>query len=208
MSRYSVIRAERGDFEALTLGTLRRIASVVGAGLETLLRWQGGDLARLISGRHSAMHEAMAGLFDSLTGWVVVHEASFSIYGERGVIDILAWHPARRCLLIVELKTELVDVNDLLATMDRRRRLATRIALERGWRPRIVATWVVVADTRTNRRRLAIHRTVLRNAFPADGRAIRGWLRDPSEPIAALLFSPEIAGSQTRRRRVSPSAAC
>ena len=41
-------------------------------------------------------------------------EVSFSIYGERGVIDILAWHPGRRALLIIELKTDIVDVNELV----------------------------------------------------------------------------------------------
>ena len=35
----------------------------------------------------------------------LVPEVSFSIYGERGVIDMLLWHPARRALLVVELKT-------------------------------------------------------------------------------------------------------
>lgn len=34
-------------------------------------------------------------------------EVSFSIYGQRGVIDILAWHAATRSLLVIELKTEM-----------------------------------------------------------------------------------------------------
>ena len=51
-----------------------------------------------------------------MPAWVVRPEVSFSIYGERGVIDVLAWHPARRAILVIELKTELVDINELMGT--------------------------------------------------------------------------------------------
>jgi hypothetical protein len=57
-------------------------------------------------------------------------DASFSIYGERGVVDIVAWHAASRSLLIIELKTLLVDPQELVATMDRRVRLGGQIACE------------------------------------------------------------------------------
>jgi hypothetical protein len=137
------------------------------------------------------MHEAVAQMFDALDGWLTVPEVSFSYYGERGIIDVVAWHPARRTLLIIELKTEIVDVSDLIGTMDRRARLAWQIARDRGWRPESVSVWVVVADSRTNRRRLSAFATVLRRAFPADGRAMRAWLRSPGQRIAALSFLPK-----------------
>ena len=50
--------------------------------------------------------------------------------GERGVIDILAWHAATRTLLVIELKTEIVDINELMGTVDRKRRLAATVARE------------------------------------------------------------------------------
>jgi hypothetical protein len=102
------------------------------------------------------------------------------------VIDILAWHPGHRAPLIIELKTDVVDVNDLMASMDRRRRLARRIARDRGWDPLTVSSWVIVAGGRTNRARLAAHRTVLRTAFPVDGRAMASRLRRPDHAIDAL----------------------
>jgi hypothetical protein len=77
-------------------------------------------------------------------------------------------------------------VDDILATMDRRRRLARRIALERGWDPTTVSVWVVVAAGRTNRRRLARVRTVVRTAFPLDGRSMSAWLQDPVASVAGL----------------------
>jgi hypothetical protein len=121
---------------------------------------------------------------------------SFSHFGERGVVDLVAWHAATATLLLVELKTELVDVGDLLATMDRRRRLASVIGTSLGFAPSIVGAWVLLTDTRTNRRRVSQFSKLLRAAFPMDGRSIRGWLSAPDQPLSALSFLPD--SSQAR----------
>jgi len=134
-------------------------------------------------------------------GWEVRPEVSFNHWGERGVVDLVAWHAAERVLLLVELKTELVDVNDLLAVTDRRRRLAAVIAAPFGWAPHVVGQWVVLAEGRTNRRRLADHQAVLRAAFPTDGRSIRGWLAKPEEAMSALWFLTDSDQGGVRRRR-------
>jgi hypothetical protein len=127
------------------------------------MRWRGGDLDRLLHARHGAMSEQAARLLAEF-GWDVHPEVSFNHFGERGVIDIVGWHAARRAIVIVELKTELVDVSDLLGTMDRRRRLVSHIARERGWRAEHLGAWIVVAESRTNRRHVAQHRQILRAA--------------------------------------------
>ena len=188
VSRHVVGRVERGRAATVAVGALRSVAAALDARLSLAVQWQGGDLPRLVNSRHSALHEAAARMFDALDGWVVEPEVSFSIYGERGVIDLLAWHPGRRALLVIELKTELVDINDLMGSVDRKRRLAERIALDRGWRPASVSTWVAIADVRTNRRAVARFAATLRAKFPADGRTMRGWLRDPVARIDALGF--------------------
>jgi hypothetical protein len=164
------------------------VAGALDADLDLVVRWRGGDLGRLLNGRHAAMHEAMARRFAEQPGWLFEPEVSFSIYGERGVIDGLAWHAASRSALTVELKTELVDINDLMATADRRRRLARSIAADRGWSASAVSTWIVVADSRTNRRALARHATTLRAKFPDDGHRMRQWLQEPRGAVAALSF--------------------
>jgi transcriptional regulator with XRE-family HTH domain len=187
-SKSTVARVEHGDVGAVTVERVRRIMLALGGRLDIVPRWNEGDLDRLLRKRHSAMHELVAASFANLPEWQSAPEVSFSIYGERGVIDLLAWHAGSSTLLIVELKTELTDVNELMAKADQRRRLATRIVADRGWRPAVVAVWIVVADSRTNRRRLAAHRRVLRSAFPTDGRSVNRWLRHPMGPIAALSF--------------------
>ena len=184
----AVSRVERGQLDGMPLATLRRIAAALDIRVDLVPRWRGADLDRLLNAGHAEMHEWLARYFDRLPGWVRAPEVSFAVFGERGVIDILAWHPGRRALLVIELKTELVDVNELVGVMDRRRRLAARIGRERGWDPATVSVWVVIADTPTNRRRHQRSRGLLRSAFPVEGHAMRAWMHDPGRAVAGLSF--------------------
>lgn len=188
VSRTVVSRLERGHAATVTLNATRRVCAALDARLELIVRWRGGELDRLLNAEHSAMHERMASNFERLPGWIAAPEVSFSIYGERGVVDILAWHPAKRVLLVVELKTEIVDIQKLISSVDRKRRLARQIAAERGWDADVVSCWLVIAEGMTNRRRAAAHGAVLRAAFPRDGRAMTRWLADPQQPVAGLSF--------------------
>lgn len=185
--RSVVSRIERGHLLSVSMGTILSIARILDVQVSIIARSRGADLDRLVNARHAGLHESLARWFaEDLPGWILEPEVSYSIFGERGVIDIVAWHPGRRALLIIELKTDVVEVEDLISQMDRRRRLARDIVRSRGWEPLTVSVWVVVAGGRTNRSRLATHRAVLRNAFPADGRRMRSWLRDPVGTIAAM----------------------
>ncbi|MEO5963966.1 MAG: helix-turn-helix domain-containing protein [Candidatus Limnocylindrales bacterium] len=191
LSRASVSRIELGQLESIQIGMVRKVCATLGIRL-TEARWQGAELDRLLGSRHSAMHEELARLFASLPDWVAVPEVTFAIFGERGAIDLIAWHAASRSLLVIELKTEIVDVQAMVATLDRKVRLAGQIARDRGWVPATVSSWLVVADGPTNRRHVQAHVAMLRAAYPVDGRSIAGWLRRPVDPIAALSFiAPE-----------------
>lgn len=194
VSRWVVLRIEHGRLASVPVGKLRAVAAALDARIDTVVRWHGGDLPRLLSARHSRLHEIMARFFGDLPEWIVEPEVSFSIYGERGIIDVLAWHPARRILLVIELKTDIVDVNEMLGTLDRKRRLAVDIARDRGWRPTAVATWLVIAPGRSNRRVLADHAAVLRAKLPIDGRAMRAWLRSPEGRVDAMSSVPSVPG--------------
>lgn len=187
VSRQTVSRLERGHLETLSIKVLLKVAAALEIRLDLTARWRGGELDRMLHAGHSALHEAAAQAFDGLD-WVLAPETTFAIYGERGVIDILAFHPLTGALLVIELKTDLVDVEGLMSAVDRYRRLAPRIAAERDWSVSSVSCWVALRDTPSNHRRLRAHATVLRNAFPADGRQMRAWLRQPTGVISALGF--------------------
>lgn len=188
VSRAAVSRLERGKAGELGVDELERIADALEIALKLAASWQGGDLDRLLNARHAALHESVARWFLWLPDWVIAPEVSYSIYGERGVIDILAWHAPTRSLLVIELKTEIVDVSELMGKADQKRRLAAKVADTRGWQPLTVSVWVIVADSSTNRRRVRNHSTALRAAFPSDGRTMGGWLARPAAAVGALSF--------------------
>jgi len=200
ISRSSYSEIERGMIQRVGLGKLRSVAAVFEVRLVLEPRWRGAALDRLLGSRHASMSEAVSRrLIDA--GWIVRPEVSFNHFGERGVVDLVAWHEATRTVLLIELKTELADISDLLATTDRRRRLVDRIVEPFGWKPLRVGQWVVVAESRTNHRRLAQHRTVLRAAFPTDGRSIEGWLANPDRDAAVLWFLTDSEEGSDRRHR-------
>ena len=146
---------ERGYLDSISLRMVRQVARELEILVVLRLSSRGGALDRLVNAGHAALHDELARYLDSLPGWLHAPEVSFAVFGERGVIDILAFHPSTGSLLVIELKTELVSFEDLLTTLDIRLRHARRIASDRGWAPTSVSGWVVVAESRPNRRRAA-----------------------------------------------------
>jgi len=192
VTRTTVSKIERGRLEEVGLSAVRAVAAALDIRVDVVARWRGGELDRLLGKRHGAMHEALAQSFARLPEWRLLPEVSFSIYGERGIIDALAWHAATRSLIVIELKSEIVDVQGLLGAVDRYQRLAGRIARDRGLDPLAISVRVVLAEGRTNRRALADHVALLRGRFPVDGRGMGRWLRDPRGEVSALGFLPYV----------------
>jgi hypothetical protein len=122
---------EAGRAGEVALDQLIRVVSALGAFLSVRVVYQGEGLDRLRDRRHAALVDALVARLRA-AGWDVATEVSFNHYGERGSIDILAYHPATRTLLVVEVKSVVPDVGRMLATLDRKVRLAPDIALERG----------------------------------------------------------------------------
>ena len=159
------------------------------------------------------MDEGHAALVGRLTvmlrdlGWEVRLEVSYSVYGERGSIDVLAWHPVARVLLVVEVKTELVAVEETLRKHDQKARLAGKISAERfGWETRAVGRLLVLPSLSTPRRRVERHAAVMDVAYPLRASTLRKWLEAPGGAAAGLLFldvtdgAPHIRSAIARKR--------
>jgi transcriptional regulator with XRE-family HTH domain len=188
VSQGTVSLAERGLLDRLTLSTLRNVCGALEVTLLVVPRWRGGQAARLADSAHAAMVERVVAML-AAAGWTVLVEYTFSRFGERGSIDVLAWHPRHEAMLIVEVKSELGDLQDLLSTLGRKRRLAPGLlARERGWRARTVGCVVVLPPTTAARNSIRRHQATFRTALPDRGRAARRWVRDPSWPLAAVWF--------------------
>jgi transcriptional regulator with XRE-family HTH domain len=211
VSHSTISRIERGQIDTLSLHVLRAVGRAVDVRLELAPWSRRGDLVRFATADHAELVEAVIAELRML-GWDARAEISFNEYGERGFIDILAWHASTRTLLVIEVKTEIVDVGEVLGTLDRKGRLAPSIARGLGWHATSVARALIVAEGRTNRRRVAAHAATFASALPSDGRTLRAYLRHPTGTLGAVSFwSRAHPGDdrqlRTAHRRVRRSAA-
>ncbi len=205
VSQSTVSQVELGRLAHVSTAALRAIAEAVGADCSIDLRWRGADLDRLLDGRHAALVSATMSRVTA-DGWTTRPEVSYSIYGERGSIDVLAWHHHARALLVIEVKTALSSLEETLRRHDAKVRLGPRIAREHfGWEADRAARLLVFPDLTTPRRHVARAATVLATAYPVRGIELRNWLREPGEPVSGLLFlSPaSLAGRSHRIGRLT-----
>jgi transcriptional regulator with XRE-family HTH domain len=199
VSQAAVSRVERGDAARATVRTLHRVAEALGARATLGLLWHGEGLDRLLDAAHAGLVDQVIGML-AVAGWEVIPEATFNHFGERGSIDILAWHPGRRALLIVEVKSVVPDIQALLAGVDRKQRAGRRLAEERGWPLRSVSKLIVLPDDRTTRRRVTSHAQTFDRSYPVRTRAVRRWIADPQGAIAGVMFLPSSQSTTPRHR--------
>lgn len=194
---------EAGRLELVRLPTVRRVARVLGIAVEIAPRWPIADVARLLDADHAALVERVVRHL-AAEGWETLVEYTFNDFGDRGAVDVLGWHPGRRALVLVEIKTRVADVQALHAAFDRKVRVVPKLlARDRGWRPDAVGLLLVVADRHSNRDALRRHTKTFATRFPAGSRQARRWIREPVGAFAGLLFLPEVGVSQhslARRR--------
>jgi transcriptional regulator with XRE-family HTH domain len=203
LSRSTVQRIEHGQLDSMALTHVRAVLRALDMDVELLPRWRGGELDRIADEGHAALVGLVADILENC-GWTVVAETSFSVYGERGSIDLLAWHPPTRTLLVVEVKTSLNSVEETMRRIDVKVRLAPGVARERfGWEPISVGSLLALPDDSTSRRRVARHDPVLRRAFSIRGREAHAWLRSPVGSAGLLLFLSDALGA-SRIHRVAP----
>jgi transcriptional regulator with XRE-family HTH domain len=186
-SRSKVSRIETGRLAGVAFDDLEGLASALDARVGLDLAWRGAALDRLIDERHAALVDATVRWLTA-AGWRLAVEASFSIYGERGSIDVFGWQ-ADRALLVVEVKASIGDANQTLIALDRKVRLAPAIAKRRGWSVGPIGALLVVAATTTARRRIARHEASFRTALPSSAAECRRWVRAPEgTPARGIVF--------------------
>lgn len=199
--------AEGGHLAERTVGGLRRHVAAVGGELVIELRFRGAELDRMMDEGHAALVGTVTRRLGEL-GWEIRAEVTFSVWGERGSIDLVAWHAPTATLLVIEVKTELASIEETLRRHDVKVRLAAAIVEERfGWRPRIVGRLLVLPAESTQRRQVRRHGDVLDTAYPVRGAELRAWMSAPSGAMAGLAFVPVTTegranGSPITRRRV------
>jgi transcriptional regulator with XRE-family HTH domain len=201
---------ERGQVEGVSIRSVRKVAASLGVRLGWDAGYRGAELARLCDADHAGVADMMLRRLRH-GGWLAEAEVSFNSYGDRGRIDVLAWHPASGTLAVIEIKTVIADVQDALGLLDVKRRLAVGVARSLGWRASVAVPVLIVAAGSTNRRRVDAHADLFAG-LELRGRPAQAWLRVPNgRPKGVLLFVevPHRSDSGLRkagRQRVRRSA--
>lgn len=198
VSRAFVSKLERGQFRGTDLARVEAVCAALGADLDVRVRWRGEALDRLLDEAHASIVDQVVAILER-HGWKVELEVTFNEFGDRGSIDLFAWHAVERAVLIAEVKSVVPDAQGTLAPVDRKARLAPKLARERGYEVASVGRLLVVRDSSTNRRRVGRFEALFNAALPARGREVRRWLQRPSGAFAGLLFLPDATPGSTRR---------
>jgi hypothetical protein len=186
--RWKIVRIEANDLDKLRIADVEQSFGALGAQLFLGVSYQGAAADRLLDELHALLIAACVRELRR-RGWDTRVEVSFNVYGDRGSIDLLAWHDPTRTLLIVEVKSELGSIEGTLRPLDVKLRRAPAVARDRfGWHAAHIARVLVLPSDRTARRHVERHADLLRVALPATSSEVRTWLRRPSGPLSGIWF--------------------
>lgn len=204
LSQSTASRAERGHLGPLSLDAVRSLFAAVDARVEMDVHWRGGELDRMLDARHASLVTAAGHVLVTLA-WDLLPEVTFSIWGERGSIDLVAVRRDVAAAAVLEMKSELTSWEETQRRFDAKARLAPTILEERlGWKPRSLARILVFEESSTTRRRLDALGAVVQHAYPARGTEIRRWLRTPVGPLAGLWMLSSSHGKTHTRASGTP----
>lgn len=182
------------------------MVGALGSTADLTVRWQGEQLDRLVDAAHALIVERAASHLGS-AGWLTRVEVSFNHFGDRGRVDLLAFHPVERILIVAEAKSAIGDTQDTLGRLDVKVRLGPMLAESVGWGAvSHVVPALVIGDSRTARRVVHRHEAAF-GRFTVRGRSALAWLRRPGSPVPSGLMwftnVPDSLGTGvTRTKRV------
>jgi len=191
-----VIAIETARARDVRLGRIRAVFGAVDGMARLSTWWHGAAADRLLDERHAGLVESALRVLRQ-RGWETAAEVSFSEFGERGSIDILAGYRPALALAVGEVKSSIGSMEEMHRMLDVKERLAPGLWWERfGWRPRIVGRVLILPDDRSIRRIVERHAVTMATVYPARGREVRAWLRHPDRPLRGVWFLSDLPNAQ------------
>lgn len=188
VSQRTVSEIELGRLEHVGLDHVRAVGDVLDVRVGLDLWWRSGRIDRLLDRDHAALVEWTVRHLRA-TGWEARIEYTFNEYGERGSVDVLAWHVGCRALAIIEVKSRIDDLQDAVGSFGRKVRLLPRIvARDLGWDAEVVGRLLILAGTSQNRSLVDEHRATFAAVWPAQTRELDAWLREPRHDLAGVRW--------------------
>lgn len=200
VTRRDIIHIEAARVGSGELERVRRSFAGLDARLKSVVLWNGAATDRLLDERHAAIVERVAALLTS-RGWRAAVEVTFSEWGERGSIDVLAGHPPARAVVVIEVKASLGSLEEMNRTLDAKVRLAPKLARDRfGWAPSSASRLLVMPRDSSLRQFVEGHGATMASLYPLRGRQVRAWLRQPGSAMGGIWLVPEGRIRHTSRR--------
>ncbi|MBI3750654.1 MAG: hypothetical protein HY263_03210 [Chloroflexi bacterium] len=123
---------------------------------------------------------------------------TFSEFGERGSIDVLAWNVRRRAVAVCEIKSEIGSIEETNRALDVKVRLAPKLAADRlGWSPDVIGRILVLAGSSTNRRIVQRHALTFASRYPSTTIETKAWLRRPTTTFSGIWFLSDVSPRDT-----------
>ena len=115
-------------------------------------------------------------------GWETRREVEVVHARSHGWIDLIAFDPRTRTLVIVEIKTRLDDLGAIERQLGWYEREALAVANRHGWVPTRVVTWLLVLASEEVDTSIRLNRGALREGFPVRAPAMREVLVGAASP--------------------------
>jgi transcriptional regulator with XRE-family HTH domain len=168
-----------------TLDVVERIGSVLGLDTNLILR---PPLLIETSPQRDLVHARCIAYVERRirsAGWETAREVEIVQARSHGWIDIVAFHPRSKTLLVIEVKTQLVDLGSVERQVGWYTRAAGDAARRRGWTPHRTVAWLLVLASAEVDRVIATNRHLLGTAFPMRARGMLGWLSEDLHPLTS-----------------------
>jgi transcriptional regulator with XRE-family HTH domain len=182
MSQAMVSAIENGRVRDLTFSRAEGLLAAMGARLSTTVDAPFlGDRQRQREPAHARASTYVAARLRR-AGWEVATEVEIGGDRSRGWIDVLAFHPVTRWLLVIEIKTEIHDLGQIersLGWFEREGRWAAR---RLGWYPSRTISCLLLLATAANEARVVANRASFAAGFPVRARGLAGVVDGGLEP--------------------------
>jgi transcriptional regulator with XRE-family HTH domain len=205
VSQALVSAIENGRLANLTFSTAARLLEAMGAALVI-------DASRPFLGDRERQHEPIHARCAThvarrleRSGWQVAPEVEVGGDRSRGWIDLLAYHPGNRVLLVIEIKTEIRDLGAIERSLGWYERESWAAARRLGWHPRQVMGNLILLATDANDERIRDNKDALGYGFPLRARALSAVVAGHPTPVGRQRAMALIDPCSRRRDWLRPA---
>jgi transcriptional regulator with XRE-family HTH domain len=200
VSQSMVSEIERAVAPDLPIGTAVRVLSALDVRIDLRLLAPTATAPPVTDRAHARCVAYVARRLER-SGWLVATEVPVGDERWRGFIDVLAFHPGDRVLIVIEIKVVLDDVGATDRQLGSYERFAWAASRALGWNARAMSGALLLLATDENDRRSMEHRAYLDRRFRIRASDLAAYVTDPNRPPDRGERGLAMIDPRTRRTR-------